>query len=155
MSLCRLMLLVLFVLLVCATSFRKKKNKKFKTALITSFILLLIFRICLQKSSLRGFQDISIKTNIFTLVMRLQKTSSRCLDQDEYISLGHMSSRRLQDVFKTSSRRFQDVFKMSSRHLQNLHKTFCRHIVKISSKHLQEVLKIFEENLLKRCLRHL
>ena len=42
--LCRLVLLVLFVLfvlLVRAKSFRKKKKKKFETALITSFILLL------------------------------------------------------------------------------------------------------------------
>ena len=38
-SLCHL---VLLVLLVCAKSFRKK-NKEFKTALITSFILLLNF----------------------------------------------------------------------------------------------------------------
>ena len=44
-SLCLLMLLVLLVLLVRAKSFRKKKNKEFKTdefkTLITSFILLL------------------------------------------------------------------------------------------------------------------
>ena len=39
MYLCRL---VLLVLLVCAKSFRKK-NKEFKTALITSFILLLVY----------------------------------------------------------------------------------------------------------------
>ena len=39
------------------------------------------------------------------------KTSSRRLDQDQYIRLGHTSSRRLQDVFKTSSRRLQDIFK--------------------------------------------
>ena len=43
------------------------------------------------------------------------KTSSRCLDQDEYIRFGHMSSRRLQNVFKTSSRCLEDVFKPSSR----------------------------------------
>ena len=32
----------------------------------------------------------------------------RCL-QDQYIRLGYTSSRRLQDVFKTSSRYLQDV----------------------------------------------
>ena len=72
------------------------------------------------------------------------KTSSRRLDQDEYIRLSHSSSedvfktswsrpiysswsyvfktssRRFQDVFKTPSRRFEDVFKMSSRHLQDV-----------------------------------
>ena len=48
------------------------------------------------------------------------KTSSRRLGQDQYIRLGHMSSRLFQDFFKTSSRRlakipsrrFQDVFKL-------------------------------------------
>ena len=46
-------------------------------------------------------EAVLIKTNMFTLALRLQKTSSRRL-QDQYISLGHMSSRRLQDVFKIS-----------------------------------------------------
>ena len=36
------------------------------------------------------------------------KTSSRRLDQDQYIRLGHTSSRNLQDVLQ---RYFQDVFK--------------------------------------------
>ena len=43
-SLCRLVLLVLLVLIVllaCAKSFRKKENREFKTALVTSFILIL------------------------------------------------------------------------------------------------------------------
>ena len=73
-------------------------------------------------------------------VFRLQKTSSRCLDQDEYVRLSLMSSRRLQellvktnifilairlqDVLKTSSRYPQDVFKTSSRNLQDVLKTF-------------------------------
>ena len=74
--------------------------------------------------------------------LRLQKTSwsrqiclpwpcvfrRRRLGQDQYIRLGHMSSRRLQDVFKTSSRRlaktssrrFEDVFRTSSRHPQDV-----------------------------------
>ena len=76
--------------------------------------------------------NVFIKTNIFTLVIRLQKTSSRLLGQDHYIRLGHTSSRRLGQysswsyVFKTSwsrpiySRRFQDVFKTSSSYLQDL-----------------------------------
>ena len=37
------------------------------------------------------------------------KASSKRLDQDEYISLGHMSSRRLQGVLKTFSKRLQKV----------------------------------------------
>ena len=94
-------------------------------------------------------------------VFRLQKTSSRRLHQNEYIRLthtssedvlktswsrqytrlGHTSSRRLRDVFKTSSgcphyvlpRRLQDILKTSSRHLQD--------VFKRSSGHLQDVLK--------------
>ena len=63
----------------------------------------------LMKTSWRRFsssssEDVLIKTNMFTLALCLQKTSSRRLGQDQYIRLGHMSSRRLQDVFKTSSR---------------------------------------------------
>ena len=38
----------------------------------------------------------------------------RRLDEDQYIRLGHASSRRLEDVLKTSSRR---LAKMSSRHV--------------------------------------
>ena len=49
----------------------------------------------------------------------LCKTFSRCLDQDEYIHLGHKSWRRLEDVFKTSWKirncYAEDVFKRSSR----------------------------------------
>ena len=81
----------------------------------------------------RRLQDFMIKTNILALLIRLQKTSSRRLDQDQYIGLGHRSSRRLQDVFKTSSRHLQDVSKTSSRRLQD--------ILKMSSWHLQDVLQ--------------
>ena len=90
--------------------------------------------------------------------LRLQKTSSRRLDQDEYIRLSltssedffktswsrpiysfwpyvfKTSSRRLQDVFKTSSRRLQDVFKTSSRCLQDLFKTSCKNVFKTFSR---------------------
>ena len=61
--------------------------------------------------------------------LRLQKTSSRHLDQDQYIRFSHTSSRHLQDIFKMSLRRFQDVFKTSSR----LHaKTSSRRIIKLN-----------------------
>ena len=36
-----------------------------------------VFRLRLQKMSLRHLHDVLIKANIFTLVIRLQKTSSR------------------------------------------------------------------------------
>ena len=49
--------------------------------------------------------------------LRLQKISSRRLDQDQYIRLGHTSSRFPQEAFKTSSRR---LAKTSSRHFQGV-----------------------------------
>ena len=79
----------------------------------------------------RLLQDVLIKTNIFTLLILLQKTSSRRLDQDQYIRLGHMSSRRLA---KTSSRHLQDVFKTSSRHLQD-----------VLQRYLQDVFKAYHQ----------
>ena len=92
-----------------------------------------------------------MKTNIFFLIIRLQKTSSRRLGQDQYIRLGHTSSRRLQDVFKTSSRRLQDVFKTSSRRLQDILPRRLKDVFKRSSRrlantswgHLQDVLKTY------------
>ena len=85
-------------------------------------------------------EDVSVMTNIFVLCIRLPdvfktifktscynvfKTFSRRLGQDQYIRLVHTSSRRLQDVFKTSgynilktfSRRFQDFLKMSRKYV--------------------------------------
>ena len=65
------------------------------------------------------------------------KTSSRCLGQDQHICLGNTSSRRFQDVFKTSSTR---LVKTSSRLLQDIFKAFCQDIFKTSSRRLQDVL---------------
>ena len=86
-----------------------------------------IFGLRLQKTSPRRLQDVLIKKNIFALLICLQKTCSRHLVKT--------SSRRLQDVFKTSSRHLQDALKTSSGRLQN--------IFKISSRHLQDVFKTF------------
>ena len=82
-------------------------------------------------------EDVLIKTNMSVLVF---KASSRRLGQDQYIRLGHTSSRRLQDVFKTSSRRLQDVL---PRCLQDVFKTSSRRLAKTSSRHLQDVFKTF------------
>ena len=71
------------------------------------------------------------KTNMFALALLLQKTSSRRLGQDQYIRLGYTSSRRLQDVFKTSSRR---LAKTSSRHLQD-----------VLQRYLQDVFKAYHQ----------
>ena len=51
------------------------------------------------------------------------KTSSRHLDQDEYIRLSDMSSRHLQVIFMTSCK---NVFNMSSRHIQPVFKIYCK-----------------------------
>ena len=80
-------------------------------------------------------EDVLIKTNIFALLIRLQKTSSRRLHQDQHIRLGHTSSRRFQDVFKTFSRHLQDIFKMFWKRLQDVFKTF--------RKRLQDVFKTY------------
>ena len=56
-------------------------------------------------------EDVLIKTNIFTLLIPLQKTSSRRLHQDRHIRLGPMYSIRFENVFKTSSKHLQHVFK--------------------------------------------
>ena len=67
------------------------------------------------------------------------------LHQDQHIRLGHTSSRRLQNVFKTSSRHLQDAFKASSK-LQDVLKTSSRSLqdfFETSSKHLQDVLKTY------------
>ena len=86
----------------------------------------------------RRLQDVFIKTNMFVLALRLQKTSLGRLGQDQYILLSHTSSRRLQNVFKMTSRR---LAKTSSRHLQDVSKTSSRRLAKASSRHLQDVLR--------------
>ena len=63
-------------------------------------------------------EDVSIRTNILALLIRLQKTSSRRFDQDQYIYLGHTFSRRLQDIFQTFGK---DVFKTLSRRIIKLY----------------------------------
>ena len=94
--------------------------------------------------------------------IRLQKTSSRRLDQDEYIRLSHTSPRLLgqdqyiclpyvfktscKNVFKTSSKRLQDVL---PRRLQNDFKTSSRRLAKTSSRPLQDLLKTSSRSLVK------
>ena len=93
----------------------------------------------------RRLQDVLIKTNMFALALRLQKTSSRRLGQDQYIRLGHMSSRRLQDVFKTSSRPLQGVFKTSSRRFEDVFKMSSRHLQDVLQRYLQDVFKTYHQ----------
>ena len=78
--------------------------------------------------------------DVFRLL--LQKTSStRPLDQHQNIRLGHTSSRRLQNIFKTSSRpRLQ-----GARYLEDVFKTSSRHLAKLSSRHLQDVFNVYHQ----------
>ena len=123
-----------------------------------------VFRLRLQQTFSRGLQDVLIKTKIFILLTRLQKTSSRCFYQDQYIPLGHTSSRRLQDVlqkrlqgiFKTSSRHFWDVFKTSSRHLQDVLLRRFQDVFKTSSRILcKSVFKTSCKDVFKTCSRRI
>ena len=87
-----------------------------------------VFRLRLQKTSSRRLdQDEYVRLSL-TSSEDVFKTSSRSLGQDQYICLCHMSSRRLQDVFKTSSGRLQDIFKTSCK---DIFKTFSKHTIKL------------------------
>ena len=94
----------------------------------------------------RRYQDVLIKTNIFTLVIRLQKTSSRRFKTSW--------SRPIYSfwpyVFKTSSK---TVFKTSSRRLQNVFKASCKNVFKTSSRHLQDVFETFCKTFSRRIIK--
>ena len=156
--------------------FSKSSSKS--TRVITSEYEVLHYRICTNypvnirfdedvlKTSFvfvfrRRLQDVLIKTNMFALALRLQKTSWSRPIYSSWPYVFKASSRRfqnvlqkrLQDIFKTSRRRFcsDDVFKtssrllakISSRRLQNVFKTS----VKMSSRHFQDVFKTFSIHL--------
>ena len=89
------------------------------------------------KTSSRRFQDVF-------------KTTSRRVYRDQYICLGHTSSRRLQDVFNTSSRHFQGIFKTSSRILAKMYSRRFQDVslsytvlVNMFSRYLQDVFTTF------------
>ena len=89
-----------------------------------------------------------IKTDISQQTFVLMKTSSRRLDEDEYIPINHTSS---EDVFKTSSRRLgQDQYirpvHTSSRRFQDAFKTSCKNVFKTSRKYvLKTFSRLFED----------
>ena len=89
-------------------------------------------------------EDVLIKTNMFALALRLQKTSLRRLQKTSSRVLVKtnifVSAIRLQNVFKTFLRR---LAKTSSRHLKDVFKTSSRHLAKTSSRHLHNVFKTF------------
>ena len=70
------------------------------------------------------------------------KTSSRSLDQDQYIRLGHTSSRRLQDVLP---RCLQNVFKKFSRHLQDFLQRFLQDAFKTYHQVILFLLTSFQD----------
>ena len=87
-----------------------------------------------------------IKTNVFALLIRLQKTSWSRSTYSSWSYVFKTFSRRLQDVFKTSSGLLQDVLKTSSRRLQEISKTSSRRlqdVLKTSSRHLQHVFQTY------------
>ena len=94
-----------------------------------------------RRPSSSSSEDV-FKTNMFALALRLQKMSSRHLGQDQYIRFGHTSSRRFQDVFKTSCK---NVFKTSSRRLQGVLKTSSRHLQDVLQRYLQDVFKTYHQ----------
>ena len=76
----------------------------------------------------------------------------RRLDQDQHILLGHTSSRRFQDVFKTSLRHLQDFFKMFWKRLQDVSKRSPRRlqgVFKTFWKHLQDIFNTFSRLIIK------
>ena len=92
----------------------------------------------LMKTSWKHLQDVLIKTNMFALALRLQKTSWSRPIYSSWPYVFKTSSTHFQDVFKTSSR---CLAKMSSRRFQGDFKTSCKNAFKTSSRRLQGVLK--------------
>ena len=120
--------------------------------------------IVLMKTSWRRLLSLSSEDVFKTSSRRIYSPYSyvfrRRLYQDQYICLGHTSSRLLEDVFKMSSRHLEktsckNVFKTSSRRLQdvlprrrqNFFKTSSRRLAKTSSRHFQDVFKTFSRRL--------
>ena len=90
----------------------------------------------------RRLQDVLIKTNIFALVIRPQKTSSR-LHQDVLIKTNiFILVIRLQDAFKTFSRRLHHKYiRPSSTSSKDVFKTFLKRLQDVLQKLLQDIFK--------------
>ena len=92
----------------------------------------------------RRLQDVLIKTNIFALVINLEKTSSRHL-QNVLVNTNIFASWPY--AFKTFSRRFQDVLPRS---LQDIFETSSRRLPNTSSRHRKEVFNTSYKSVFKR-----
>ena len=83
----------------------------------------------------------------FVFCLRLQKTSSKLFDQDEYICLIHTFS---EDIFKTSWSRsifssWPYVFKMSSKRFKDVFKTSSIHLWDVLQKCFQGLFKTYHQ----------
>ena len=85
-----------------------------------------VFRLRLKKTSWRRLQNVLIRTNMFALALRLQKTSWPRPIYSSWPYVFKTSSRRLS---KTSSRHLQDVFQTSCK---DIFETFPRRIIKLN-----------------------
>ena len=98
-----------------------------------------------RRFSSSSSEDVLIKTDMFAAAIGLQKTSwSRPIYS--FWPYVKTSSRRFQDVFKTSSKCLQDVLVKTSifvlaNCLQDVCKTFLRRLAKKSSRRFEDVLK--------------
>ena len=91
-----------------------------------------------SSSSRRLDQDEYVRLSLTSLEEVFQ-TSSRRLGQEQYIRLIHASSRRFQDVFKTSC---QDVFKTFSRGLRDV---LQKRLQDVLQRYLQDVFKTYHQ----------
>ena len=78
-----------------------------------------------RRLSSSSSEDVFIKTNIFALALRLQKTSWSRPMYSSWPYVFKTSSRPLQDVFKTSSRSSRRLAKISSRCSRRTIKLIC------------------------------
>ena len=150
------------------TTIRSWNRVNISKSLVATQQTFVLMKTSWRRLSSLSSEDVLIKTNMFALALRLQKTSwsrpiysswpyvfktfSRRLQdvlprrlQDVFKTSSNVLPRRLQRVFKTSWRRLQNVFKTSSRCLQDVFKTYWRR--------LQEVFKTSSRRLAKSSSR--
>ena len=103
----------------------------------------------LQKTSSRRLQDVLIKANIFALTMCLQDVFKTFP-----IHLQDIFKKSFQDVLKTSSKRLQGIFKTSSNRLQDVLQKCLQDIFKMPSRRFEDAFKTYSryfEDVWQRC----
>ena len=89
----------------------------------------------------RRFEDVLKTSSVFVFRRRLQDIFKTSWSRSIYSSWPYVfktSSRRFQDLFKTSSRR---LAKMSSRRFPDVFKMSCKNVFKTSSRRFESVFK--------------